>query len=191
MTLVYLSGPAAEPITLAETKAHLRVDGAAEDALITSLILTSRLHVEAALGLVLMTQGWRLILDRWPKGGMVEIPLRPVQTISAVRVLAADGMPTTLDPTSYFLEGKGLPPRLVAVNGSLPAPSRVAAGIEIDVTAGFGASAADVPQPVKQALLLLIAHWFEHRDWIEIGSPETRIPPGVADLIAPYRVPRL
>jgi hypothetical protein len=50
MALVLTAGPAVEPVTLAEARAHLRVDGSAEDTLISSLIITSRLHVEAALG---------------------------------------------------------------------------------------------------------------------------------------------
>ena len=51
MSLVMTSGPALEPVSLAEAKAHLRLDDVAEDALLQSLIVTSRLHIEAALGL--------------------------------------------------------------------------------------------------------------------------------------------
>ena len=47
MALILTSGPDIEPVSLAEAKAHLRVDGSAEDTLILSLIITSRLHVEA------------------------------------------------------------------------------------------------------------------------------------------------
>lgn len=67
MSLVLTSGPALEPVTLAEAKAHLRVDHNHEDSLIQSLIITSRLHIEAALGLALITQSWAYFLDRWPK----------------------------------------------------------------------------------------------------------------------------
>ncbi|HWK38638.1 MAG TPA: head-tail connector protein, partial [Hyphomicrobium sp.] len=75
MALVITSAPAVEPVTVSEAKAHLRVDGTAEDTLIGSLILTSRLHIEAALGLALMTQSWRLSLDAWPNGRELELPL--------------------------------------------------------------------------------------------------------------------
>ncbi len=63
MGLMQLSGPGAEPLTLDEIKAHARIDGGLEDALLQSLLLTSRLHIEAALGLALISQRWRLVLD--------------------------------------------------------------------------------------------------------------------------------
>lgn len=191
MALVLTSPPAAEPITVAEAKAHLRVDGTAEDVLIASLILTSRLHIEAALGLALVTQTWKLLLDRWPKGATVPLPLRPVASIASVRVLAADGTPATLAASDYLLEGQGIPPRLVRTGILWPEPGQAAAGIEITFTAGFGPAANDVPAPIRQALLLLVAHWYEHRDPIEIGAPETAIPRAVSELLLPYRVPRL
>ena len=39
---------------------------------------------------------------------------------------------------------------------SPPAPGRAVAGIEIDVVAGYGAP-ADVPSPLRQAILMLVA----------------------------------
>lgn len=191
MALLQTNAPPLEPVTVGEAKAHLRVDGSAEDALINSLILTSRLHIEAALGLALITQGWTLVIDQWPKQVSVALPIRPVQTIDAVRVLDADGAPTDIPPSHYVLDGKGLPPRLVRTSPIWPASERAAAGIEIDFTAGFGALAADVPAPIRQALLMLIAHWYEHRDPIEIGSVEANIPASVSELLKPYRVPLL
>jgi uncharacterized phiE125 gp8 family phage protein len=191
MPLVLTSGPAAEPVTVAEAKAHLRVDGSAEDALIASLILTSRLHIETAMGLALITQGWRLELDAWPPARAVEVPIRPLQTVGEIRVLDRDGAATVVPAASYLVVTSSTPPRIVPVDTGWPAPGRPAAAIEIDVTAGFGSAPGDVPAPIRQALLLLLAHWYEHRDWIEIGSPETRIPAAVSDLLLPYRSIRL
>lgn len=190
MSLVMTSGPVLEPVTVAEAKAHLRIDGSAEDMLVGSLILTSRLHVEAALGLALLTQGWTLLLDRWPAGDSIEIPLRPVQSVSAVRVFAASGMVTTLAPQDYLVDTASTPPRLVRT-GVWPEPGKAARGIEIDFVAGYGPAAANVPAPIRQALLLLVAHWYEHRDPIEIGSAEAALPAALSELLMPYRLKRL
>ena len=59
--------------------------------------------------------------------------------------------------------------------------------IEIDFVAGHGDTPSDVPQPIRQALLLLIAHWYENREPVEIGATATTIPAGVSELLMPYR----
>jgi uncharacterized phiE125 gp8 family phage protein len=192
MPLVLTAGPALEPITLAEAKAHLRIDGTAEDALIAGLIVTARLHVEAAAGLALLTQSWSYFLDFWPPGPALRLPLRPVQSIAAVRLYDADAAVTTLDAALYLLDGAGSPPRLIR-QGALawPVPGRTANGIEVAFVAGYGDAAADVPKPVRHAVLLLTAHWYEHRTPLEVGPVAQPVPDMVADLLHPYRSPRL
>ena len=191
MALIMTSGPASEPVTVAEAKAHMRIDGTVEDVLIASLIVTSRLHVESALDLALINQSWTLILDRWPAGAEVEIPLAPLQSVNAVKVKNPAGVASVVSPTSYLVDLASKPPRLVWNNAARPDPGVPAGGIEIEFAAGFGASAATVPAPLKHAVLMLTSHWFEHRDANEIGSSAARIPDAVSDLIQPFRKIRL
>lgn len=191
MALVMTSGPAAEPVTVAEAKAHLRIDHNAEDVLIGSLILTSRLHIEAALGIALIAQGWRLLLDRWPRGTHVHVPLSPMIGVSEIRVRDADGTPAVVPADHYAVDVASASPRIVREAASWPEPGRSTHGIEIDFTAGFGGAAGDVPAPIRQAVLLLVAHWYEHRDPIEIGSDATVIPHGISELLMPWRKARL
>ena len=192
MALVLTSGPAIEPVTLAEAKAHLRVDGSAEDTLIGSLIITSRLYIEAALGLALITQSWSSFLDAWPPGNQLALPLRPVQSIAAVKLYAADESVATVSADTYQLDGAAVPARLVR-RGCLtwPKPGRTANGIEIAFVAGYGDAAADVPAPIRQAILLLVAHWHEHREPVAIGETNASAPSMVSDLLQPYRWVRL
>lgn len=192
MTLVMTSGPALEPISVAEAKAHVRLDASNEDVLIASLIITSRLHVEAALGLALVSQAWSYFIDRWPRSNEVALPLRPVQSITAVRIWSADNTSQTLASAHYALDGRGAPPRLVWTTAFPPPVSgRSVNGIEIALVAGYGDAAADVPAPIRQALLLLVAHWYENREPVEIGATDMEIPQMVSSLLAPYRGRRL
>jgi uncharacterized phiE125 gp8 family phage protein len=191
MALVLTSAPAVEPVTLAEAKAHLRLDGTAEDTLITSLIITSRLHIEAALGLALITQSWSYFIDAWPRGPEVILPLRPVQAVGAVRLYAPDESIQTIPADTYLLDGAGVPARLVRqAAAAWPKPNRAANGIEVALVVGYGDAAADVPAPIRQAILLLVAHWYEHREPVEIGAP-VAVPQMVSDLLLPYREVRL
>lgn len=192
MALLMTSGPAVEPVTLAEAKAHLRVDGDAEDVLITSLVMTSRLQIEAALSMALVTQTWSYFVDRLPPDGIIRLPLRPVQSLDAVRVHHDDGGITSLPTATYALDGLSNPPRLIRHDvTSHTAVPRLANAYEFALTLGFGPSPDDVPAPIRQALLQLVAHWFEHRDPSEIGKDAARIPAAVSQLLAPWHSPRL
>src|SRR5690606_35870760 len=161
-----LSGPIVEPISLAEAKAHLRVDTSAEDTLIQSLIMASRLHIEAALDLALITQSWRIRRDAWPTSRALMLPLRPVQSLISVNAYGDDESADAIDSDSFILDGYANPARLVWRGvGTAPKASLAAAnGIEIDIVAGFGDEPSDVPQSIRHALLLLVAHWYENRE---------------------------
>lgn len=191
MALQLLTAPAAEPVSLAEAKAHLRVTESDEDELINSLITTSRLHIEAALGLALVTQDWRLILDCWPLGDTLEIPLRPLAAVSEVRVYDNDANASVIDPLNYTVDTAGLVPRIASRSGYWPIPGARTSGIEIDFTAGYGATGEAVPAPIRQAMLHLIGHWYEHREPAAIGSAPAHIPDPVSELLKPYAVPKL
>ena len=121
MTLVMTSGPLAEPVSVADAKAHMRIDSTAEDALIASLIVTSRLHIEAALGLALLSQTWSYFVDAWPRSREIVLPLKPVQAVATVRVWAQDGTSQTVSADTYTLDGEGTPQCIdsVAVNAYL------------------------------------------------------------------------
>lgn len=191
MSLVMTSPPAAEPVTVADAKAHLRIDGSDEDVLIASLLLTSRLHIETALSLALITQSWTLRLDGWPCRRDIELPLAPLRAVDEVRVKNASGTAVVVPPESYLVDLAARPARLIWNNVTPPAPQVPANGIEIDLTAGFGASGDSVPAPLKHAILMLMAHWYEHRDPQEIGGDGARIPAAVGELINPFRTIRL
>jgi uncharacterized phiE125 gp8 family phage protein len=192
MALVLAAAPAIEPVSIAEAKTHLRLDHADDDGLLSSLILTSRLHIETALGLALITQSWSYFRDAWPAADTVELPIRPVSAITAIRVYDAADVATVLLPSTYSVDASGNPARLALKSPATPPkPGRALNGIEIAFTAGFGATAASVPAPLRQAILLLVAHWYEHRTPYEEGRATPPIPHSVTDLVAPWRPIRL
>lgn len=192
MAMILTAAPAVEPVSLDEAKAHLRIDGSDEDTLVASLITAARIHVEASLARALITQSWTMVLDAWPDDRVVRLPLSPLQSVDEVRVLDAAGDPTVVPATDYFVDAVGSPPRLVRQSGALwLAPGQVANGIEIDFTAGHGNAAADVPPPLRQSIVQLVAHWFGTREPVIVGEPITVVPLGIGALIAPYRGARL
>jgi len=192
MTSYLLSGPAAEPVTLDDAKAFLRVDTTDEDALVTSLITAARLHIEGISGRALLSQGWRTVLDCWPPTGVVTLPVGPLLTLTTVTAYDADGNATELATGDVLVAANASPPQLFLPPGFGSAVIlRDRQAVEIDYTAGYGADADDVPAPLRQALLTLVAYWFENRDSVIIAGGGSVIPDGFDLLVAPYRQVRL
>lgn len=189
MTLFRTVAPAAEPVTLSEAKRTLRLDHDSEDELIAGLIRAAREEVEASCGLALIDQDWRLCLDRLPRTGRVLLRRHPVRTVTSVTVYGADGEASLVDPGTYRLDAASRPARLHFL--AALSPGVAMNGIEIDFSAGFGEAGTDVPDLLKRAMLVLVAHWFEFRASFAAREQPVSFPPGYERLIAPWRARRL
>ncbi len=185
MPSILLTAPAVEPLSLAEAKAFLRVEHADDDDVIASLIAAARLHVEAQTRRALITQSWRLTRDAWPADGRLTVTPAPLEALTAVRVYDGGGHAAALDLQSFVVDSAGS--SIVFAPWALMQPGRSAAGIELDVTVGYGDAASDVPEPLRQAVRLLVAHWYENRGLTTPGTIMV-LPATVAALLAPYRV---
>jgi uncharacterized phiE125 gp8 family phage protein len=184
MSAFLLTPPAIEPLTLAEAKQFLRVEHTDDDATIASLIATARTQVESMARCALIAQTWRLVRDAWPVGGRIVLKRGPLFSVVAARVFDAAGNAITVDPETFALDKASA--AIAAPPWSLPVPGRSAAGIEIDVVLGFGSTAASVPEPLRQAVRLLLTHWYENRG---LGAPNEGAAAlaGLSALVAPYR----
>ena len=187
MPLILTSPPASEPVSLAEAKTHLRVSHADDDTYISTLIIAARRQIEARTGLRLITQGWSLFKDCWPMAPDLPLDLAHVSAVNDIFVYSEVGTSATYDPAHYYLDAASKPSRVILRQDRLPPmPGRRVNGIEVRVTVGFGAAAA-VPQELKHAILILLAHWFDHR-----GDAEgALLPLTVADIIRQHRLVRL
>lgn len=189
MTSVLVTPPAVEPLALADMKTVLRVDGDAEDATIEGLLAAARTHVEGLTGRALITQAWRIYLDEWPRSGITRLHPAPVASVDAVTLYDEDGFASLLDPADYDVDTAQAPGRLRLRQRQCP--QRAMNGIEIDLTAGYGAEPGNVPAPLRQAIRMLVAFWFEHREAAQLAVVSAPVAHGVAGLVNPYRVLRV
>lgn len=188
MAVALLTGPAVEPVSLDDVKAHLRLDGDDDDGLLQAAITSARYHVEATTRRKLIEQGWRVYLDAWPRRWIVHLPVAPVMTVDAITIYDAAGEPQTVEPEDYEIDAASAPGRLV-LSATAPVPvGKAVNGIEIDVTAGYGPSSVDVPGPLRQAVLMLVTHWYEHRGAVGHDLAVLIAPLGFEALVAPYRI---
>ena len=186
MSSILLAAPLAEPLSLDEARAFLRVEHHDDDETIAALVAGARLHVEAQTRRALITQSWRLTLDAWPDDGRIAVRPAPLRALTAARVYDADGNGAPVDTQAFVLDFGAS--ALAFMAWALPQPGRSAAGIELDVTVGYGDGARDVPEPLRQAVRLLVAHWYENRGLAAVGHDVSMLPATVAALLAPYRM---
>jgi uncharacterized phiE125 gp8 family phage protein len=181
--------PEAEPVTLAEAKAYLRLQMDSEDDLIAGLIKAAREDVERATGTALIDQGWRLVLDAWPTHAVAMLTPYPVKEVSSVTAYGSEGEAWVINPDDYFLDANSRPARLHLE--ARPEPLRVLNGIEIDFIAGFGEAGPDIPDLLRRAILLLVAHWYEFRAQVSVQDQPVSYPAGYDRMIAGYKARRL
>ena len=183
MSAFLLTPPASEPLTLDEAKQFLRVEHDDDDALIASLIVAARTQVETVARCALVAQTWRFVRDAWPAGGRIVLKRGPLLSVAAARVFDGENESVAVDVDQFVIDRSSaviaFPP------WALPHPGRYAAGIEIDVVLGFGEAATFVPEPLRQAVRLLLAHWYENRGLG--GEAGGNVPAGFGALLAHYR----
>lgn len=184
MGLTLIATPGVEPVTLAEAKLHLRVDAADDDTLIAALIVAARNQAESRTGRALVTQQWRLDLDRFPVD-TIDLPLPPLQSVESITHLDHDGVRQTLAASEYTVISNETPGVVLPAYGKSWPSCRVAPGsVQISFTAGYGATAA-VPQAIRQWMLLQVGAWHESRESDPSGEMTY-----VDALLDPYRVVR-
>jgi len=184
MAAILIEPPESEPLSLSEAKNYLRVGHEADDALILSMIAAARLQVEAHTRRALLTQTWRVVLDRWPTAGVIASPVSPLREVVAARVKDGAGESQELDLDCFIANAASAPGVIAFDARRVTQPLALSAGIEIDIEAGYGAP-ADVPAPLVQAVRLLLVRAYEYRGEDRGGGA---IPDGIAGLLAPFRV---
>jgi uncharacterized phiE125 gp8 family phage protein len=188
MPAILTAPPLAEPVSLAEAKAHLRVTHNEEDAAIGALIASARRVAEARTGLCFIAQDWTVFRDGWPERGTIEIPLAPVLSIEELAVFGEDGQKAVIEPAHYLLDAASRPPRLLLRGSRIwPRPGQPVNGIGIRVRAGYGTAPASVPTALRQAVLMLVAHFYAQRG--EEAQPA--LPVSLDALLAIFREVRL
>lgn len=207
MSLVLVSAPSVYPVSLAEAKAHLRIDHDDENDLIEGLIAAATMNIDGEngwLGRALITQTWNLYLDCFPcrphecdfaKKYGIRVPLPPLQSIESIVYTDNLGAETTLAADQYQIKKGENGVILPAFGTSWPQTRAVSDAVKVNFVAGYEPTAASptdyadsVPQPIKQSVLLTVGHWYENRVPVVVGSSVAELPMSAQYLLNPLRV---
>lgn len=206
MALELKTPPSGEPLSLAEAQAYLKTTDPAEDAWITSAIQAVRQQCEAFTRRALMTQTWALWRDAFPSPSInglneIELPFPPLASVTHLRAWDAAGTGAVFDSGNYLVDTASTPGRIVLRETAVwPSNLRNARAVEVEYVAGYGNTAADVPEALKQGMLLWMRLLYADKTWLfDAGAPvpglpgfnREDLPLPVRALWDPYRLPRL
>ena len=194
MTLIRVTLPPVEPISLLEARDHLRVDEAEDDGRINRNIRSATERLDGPgglLGRALVTQTWDYSIDAFPYE--IELPLPPCQSVGSISYIDDNGDGQTLSTDDYQAYGLGdqIPARIRPAFGkSWPSTRHVPDAVTVRFTAGYGDAPDDVPEPIRQAILVHVAQMFDYRLGFvdEQRSAHMDAPLDYYDLINPYRL---
>ena len=164
------SAPAEEAVSLAEAKAHLKVDFTADDDYITALITAARQQAEEYTNLALVDTTYEQAFDGFPATTRLNphqslvLWRSPVISVTSLVYTAEDGTSTTEPSANYKVDTYRKPGSISPVYGySWQSAQDIPASVVVTFRAGY-ADAASVPAPIKQALLLMIGAWYDNRE---------------------------
>ncbi len=194
MILTELSAPPAAAVPVRAFAEHLRLgsgfaDDGSQDAVLELYLRAAMAAIEARLGRALLARPFVWTVSRWRDPASQALPLAPVVSVEAITLIGADGVETAVEPDQWSVLRDAQRPRLVGRFGrSLP---RIPRGghAELRFTAGFGEAWEAVPADLRQAVLMLAAHFYENRS--EAGTVAGSMPFGVLVLLEAYKATRI
>lgn len=190
---VNVTPPTAEPLTLADVRAHLRIDDddTSQDSTLGILIPAARRYAETYTGRSLMSQTWMAVADGFPgcyrllgapfsayapvnvlrhqqDEMVIKLMRGPVTAVNSIAYIDTNGALQTLDPSTYIFDSSDLVQRIAPAFGSTwPAARMQMASVKITFAAGY-ANASAIPGTFMNWMLVRIATAFEHREAEEI-----------------------
>jgi uncharacterized phiE125 gp8 family phage protein len=193
MALSLVTAPELEPVSLDAAKTYLHVDVDDENGLIQELIVAAREHAETYTRRALITQTWDLKLDAFPcSDSGIWLPKPPVISVSSITYVDTNGVTQTWSSSLYetdFPSGpKAVKARVQPAYGQYYPITRVGVfnAVTVRFVCGYGAAEESVPSSIKTAMLVLIAHWYAHREPVVVGSTANEIPATVDAHLWPY-----
>lgn len=176
-----ITPPAAEPLTLATAKAHLRVDFDDDDATIGTLITAARLYCERWCRRTFPLATLRYTADRFPGNcGAIRLPYPPLVSVSSIAYVDTGGVTQTLAASEYTVDAASQPGRIVPAYSKVwPTTRGHIADVQVTYVAGY----ASVPATVQQAILLLVGHWYANREGVVTGTISTTVDLAVESLL--------
>ena len=175
------------PVSLTEAKSHLKVDTTADDTYITSIIkAATQLSEEYTNRFFIDT-----VIDQTCSdfAQLQTLFKSKVSAVAHVKYYDSDNSLQTLSASVYDTQLNYEPSQIqLADDKSFPEITKRNDAVVARYTVGYGSAASDVPEIIKQAILLTIGNFYQNRNSVVIGRIATELPMNVKWLLDTYKV---
>ena len=111
--------------------------------------------------------------------------------MDSIKYIDVNGAEQTLATTEYEVDIYSETGRVVLANGkSWPSTKTTLNAVKIAFTAGYGATGATVPEPIRQAIKIMVAEMYERREVALAGTIISKVPITAEYLLYPHRIIR-
>lgn len=199
-------------ITLAAAKQHLGIETTDSDAYINSLIAVAGEYIAARIGRALSVASYEMTMDRFPRrtgyrddsspaitgqytavalddlplsAVPIELPYPPIYSADAQLSISyttySGAVVPLVEGVDYEIHPHAVPPQArPPYSQGWPLGCRHYPGsVRVTWRGGYG----DIPPQITHSALMLVSHWFEHRDAVS-SSPGTAVPEAVEALLS-------
>ena len=168
MKTTLVTPPAAEPVLIADLKAHLNIDSSFtdDDTYIESLEKVARRYAESVCRRKFITQTWNLLLEEWPTENYITFPYGQLISIVHIKYTDSNEDQSTFSTDDYSIDTDSEPGRGVLDYGKTWPGSTLwpLNAIESQFTLGYGVAGSDVPDEILFAIKLMVADMYENRE---------------------------
>lgn len=190
MAAVLITPATVDVVSVADVKAHLRIDYSDDDAYLGALTLAAAATTESWLGIALRPQTWELRDDAFPSAEII-LPRQPVIEIESVKYDDSDGVEQTVDDADYrlYVDGSvyGVEP---VYGGSWPSARNDRGSVRVRFIAGYEIvdGVDPLPPPIKVAIMQMVSDLYQFRETASAAAI-TEVPMSLSAtrLLAPYR----
>ena len=185
MPLTTITAPLALPVSVEEVKSFARVDDAQYDVQIAMLIKAATAQAEAITGRALITRTFELVLDEFP-AAEIDLQVPDVRAIVSAKYLDPAGAEQTIAASGYAVDDASSPSWLLPAAGTAwPATLTAANAVKVRFTAGYGDTAASVPDDVRLWIIMHAVEGVQSPDGLR--AADTRGNQYVNGLLDPHR----
>ena len=177
-------------LTTAEAKTHLKVDTDADDTYIDNLVSAATESAQIFTNRYFINTTITQHGDTW--SDIATLFKSKVSSITHIKYFDSDNTEQTLATSVWLSDINHQPARIgLKPNQSFPSLADRINAVNCKYVVGYGSAASDVPEGIREGVLLIVGNLYENRQEVVVGRIATELPKSAQYLLEQYKIQTL